>query len=359
MHRKIGHPSLALPANDSTAVPLNASRPETIDEFIGQNHLKALIRTSVASARQRNAPVPHCLITGGAGLGKTSLARLIALERGVSFLATTAESFEDSASVKGLLSRLDDKGYDGRGQPSGPISPSVLFVDEAHRLPRQSQELLYAAVEDRVLDTRVRDPLTGLWKHCREWVPAFTLICASNRPSDLTVSFRDRLRLELRLELYDQNDSVKIVRQAFTKMGLKCGPSPAAMIASRGRGVPRKMIGLCEHVRDLAIGKGKSSVSTVVCLRTFEAVGIDTIGLTRQDVDLLRSLAVNAGQPLGVKTVAAMIHEDERALEDNIEPYLLSKGLIARTPRGRAITTQGIEHLRQHHGWLATGRSLS
>jgi hypothetical protein len=103
----------------------------------------------------------------------------------LSWRATTAEAFEDSASVKGLLSRLDDNGYDGRGQPSGPISPSVLFVDEAHRLPRQSQELLYAAVEDRVLDTRLRDPLTGLLKHCREWVPAFTLICASNRPGDV------------------------------------------------------------------------------------------------------------------------------------------------------------------------------
>jgi Holliday junction DNA helicase RuvB len=219
MHPKTEH--LNSPAaTDTAAVSLNATRPESIDEFVGQNHLKALIRTSVAAARQRNAPVPHCLITGGAGLGKTSLARLIALERGVSFVATTAEAFEDSASVKGLLSRLDDKGYDGQGQPSGPISPTVLFIDECHRLGRQSQELLYAAVEDRVLDTRVRDPLTGLWKQCREWVPAFTLVCASNRPGDLTASFRDRLRLELRLELYDQKDSTRIVRQVFAKMAL-------------------------------------------------------------------------------------------------------------------------------------------
>src|SRR5882724_8065899 len=115
-------------------MPLNGARPETIDEFVGQNHLKALIRTAVASARQRNAAVPHCLITGGAGLGKTSLARLIAVERGVSFVATTAEAFDDSAAVKGLLSRLDDTGYDGRGHPIGPICPSILFVDEAHRL---------------------------------------------------------------------------------------------------------------------------------------------------------------------------------------------------------------------------------
>src|SRR5882672_6261267 len=131
MYRKIGHPTppAPQPEPDSTAMLLSSARPDTIDEFVGQNHVKALIRTSVASARQRNAPVPHCLITGGAGLGKTSLARLIAVERGVSFIATTAESFDDSAAVKGLLSRLDDTGYDGRGQPVGQISPSILFVD--------------------------------------------------------------------------------------------------------------------------------------------------------------------------------------------------------------------------------------
>lgn len=142
-------------------------------------------------------------------------------------------------------------------------------------------------------------------------------------------------------------------------MGLKCGPSPASLIAARGRGVPRKLVGLCEHIRDVTIGKSKTSISSAICQKAFETVGIDTLGLSRQDVDLLRQLAVSAGQPLGVKTLAAMIHEDERALEESIEPYLLSKGLIARTPRGRAITTNGIEHLRQNHCWLAGGRSLS
>lgn len=358
MYRKIAHPMPPAPQPDSTGLPLNAARPDTIDEFIGQNHLKTLIRTSVASARQRNAPVPHCLITGGAGLGKTSLARLIAVERGVSFVATTAEAFDDSAAVKGLLSRLDDTGYDGRGHPVGPISPSILFVDEAHRLPRHSQELLYSVVEDRVLDTRIRDPLTGLQKPCREWVPSFTLVCASNRPGELTTSFRDRLRLELRLEPYDEKDSSRIVRQALAKLGLKCGPSCASLIATRGRGVPRKLIGLCEHVRDIAIGKRKTSVSASICQKAFDALGIDTLGLMRQEIELLRHLALNVGQPLGLKTLAAVVHEDERTLEENVEPYLLSKGLLARTPRGRAITAHGIEHFRQHHGWQANGRSL-
>ena len=201
--------------------------------------------------------------------------------------------------------------------------------------------------------------LTGLWKQSREWVPAFSLVCASNRPGDLTASFRDRLRLEIRLEAYDLNDSTKIVRQALNKLGLKCGLSSAGLIAARGRGVPRKLIGLCENVRDLAIGKGKTSVSSAICQKTFETVGIDLFGLTRQDVEVLRHLAVSTGQPIGIKTLAALIHEDERTLEENIEPYLLSKGLIARTPRGRAITQTGVEHLRDHHGWQANGRSLS
>ena len=359
MHKKFGQLNTPLPPADSTAVSLNAARPESIDEFIGQDHLKSMIRTAVGSSRHRNAPMPHCLITGAAGLGKTSLARLIAVERGVSFVATTAEAFEDSSAVKGLLSKLNDEGYNGQGQPVAQIKPSVLFIDEAHRLPRQSQELLYSVIEDRVLDTRVRDPLTGMMKPVREWVPSFTLVCASNRPGDLTASFRDRLRLELRLELYDQNDSVKIVLQAFAKMNFKCGPNSAALIAARGRGVPRKLVGICEQIRDIIVSKNKASISASVCTTAFQTLGIDTLGLSRQDIDLMRHLAMNAGQPLGVKTLAALIHEDERALEESIEPFLLSKGLIARTPRGRAVTPQGIEHLCQNHGWQPNRRSLA
>ena len=333
-------------------------RPDSLDDFVGQDHLKSLIRTSVKSARQRNAPFPHALITGAAGLGKTSIARLIANEMQVGFVAITAEALEDSTSVKGLLSRLNDEGYDGTGRATAQIRPTVLFLDEAHRLPRQSQELLYACIEDRVIDTRVRDPLSGLMKPVREWVPHFSLVAATNRPGDLTTSFRDRLRLNLRLEGYNEKDSTKIARQALAKMNLKCGLKTASMIASRGRGVPRRIIALCEQIRDIAVSTGKSSGTPAICAKAFDALGIDPLGLARQDVELLRHLAQSVGQPLGLQTLASLLGEDQRALEEAIEPYLLARGLISRTQRGRALTTAGMEHLRQHHAFEANGRAM-
>ena len=333
-------------------------RPDSLEEFIGQDHLKSLIRTGVKSARQRNAPFPHSLISGAAGLGKTSLAKLVAAEMGVGFVPTTAEALDDSAAVKGLLSRLDSAGHDGRGQTVGQIRPTVLFIDEAHRLNRQSQELLYACIEERVIDVRVRDPLSGLMKPVREWVPFFTLIAATNRPGDLTTSFRDRLRLNLRLEGYNEKDSAKIARQALAKMNLKCGLKTASMIASRGRGVPRRIIALCEQIRDIAVSTGKSSGTPAICEKAFDALGIDPLGLARQDVELLRHLAQSVGQPLGLQTLASLLGEDQRALEEAIEPFLLAKGLIARTQRGRALTAAGMEHLRQHHAFETNGRAM-
>ena len=333
-------------------------RPESLEEFIGQSHLKALIRTAVSSARHRNAPFPHALISGAAGLGKTSIAKLIATEMGVDFVPTTAESLDDSAAVKGLLSRLDGSGHDSRGQAVGQIRPTVLFIDEAHRLNRHSQELLYSCIEDRVVDVRIRDPLSGLTKSVREWVPFFTLIAATNRPGDLTTSFRDRLRLNLRIESYGDKDSTQIARQSLIKMGLKCSPKTAALIAARGRGVPRRILGLCEQVRDIAVSKNKSSVSPAICAKAFDALGIDPLGLTRQDVEVLRYLAQSVGQPLGLQTLASLLGEDQRALEEAIEPFLLAKGLIARTQRGRTLTATGMEYLRQHHAFETHGRTL-
>ncbi len=338
---------------------LNGIRPETLSEFVGQNHLKELIRTTAAASHKRNAPFPHTLLTGAAGLGKTSLARLIAIEMGIGFVSTTAEALDNSSDVKGLLSKLDDHGYDGKGNVVGATKPTVLLVDEAHRLPRHSQELLYGAVEDRVLESIIRNPITGMMTPTREWVPCFTLVMASNRPGDLTTSLRDRLRLNLRLEPYDQNDSAKIARQVLEKFSLKCGNKQAALIASRGRGVPRKIVALCEQVRDISIGKNKTTVSTAICEAAFESLCIDPIGLARLDVEVLKLLSNNLGQPVGLNTLASLVGEDQRALEETVEPFLMHRGLIVKTGRGRVLTRNGIEHLRNHHGLKVSGRTLS
>ena len=363
MVNRIGHVMTApkqpaIGALDKPLISLNENRPESLDEFVGQRHVKPLIRTAVLSAKARNAAFPHALISGAAGLGKTSIAKIIASEMGVGFVPVTAESLEDSTAVRGLLSRLCDKGYDTQGRPSGPIRPTVIFLDEVHRLTRQSQELLYSCIEDRVLDARVKDALTGLTRPVREWVPFFTLVAATNLPGLLTPSFRDRLRLHLRLETYDDADSAKIARSTLTKLGIKCSPTVARQIASRSRGVPRKIVSICEQVRDIVVSKGKTAASAGLCQQAFASLGLDTMGLTKIDVQLLAVLA-SSSQPVGLKTAATLIGESEDAVEQTMEPYLLARNLIARTSKGRVITPIGMEHLRQHHGWQSNGRSLA
>src|SRR5208283_2644950 len=342
-----------------TADTLNNIRPQSISEFVGQDHLKSLITGSVTASKKRNAPFPHSLVTGAAGLGKTSLARLIAAAMEVVFVVVTAEALEDFDAVKGLLSQLDDTGYDSHGQPTGTIKPSLILLDEAHRLSRASQELLYACLEDRVIESKVKNPLTGLTQSVREWVPHFTLIAASNRPGDLTTALRDRLRLHLRIEPYSETDSAKIAKQALGKMELKCSKKCAELIAARGRGVPRKIISICEMVRDMAFSKGTGSVSPALCAAAFEAMCLDPIGLTRLDIELLRFLARQPAQPMGLRTISSLLHEDPGSIEENTEPYLLHKGLIARKGRGRAITSAGLEHLQAFHGFKVEGRTLT
>lgn len=344
--------------HDEPKMAGNGHRPKTLEGFVGQGHLKAIIRTSVIAARKRNAPFPHALLSGQAGMGKTALAALIASEMGVHFIPTTADALSDSGAVKGLLSRLDDAGYDRNGQPIDAIKPSVLLIDEAHRLPRQSQELMYACVEDRVLDAKVKDPLSGLMRPTREWVPHFTLLAATNRPGDLTQAFRDRLRLQLRLEPYSEKEACLIARQAMERLELRCGHKSARMMASRGRGVPRRILSICEQVRDMALATGRNAVSPSLCMKAFDALGLDPIGLERSEVALLTALASHVGQPLGLKTLASIIGEDERSLEDAIEPYLLAKGMVQKTARGRCITEDGLRHLEKHHGFRKCGRSL-
>lgn len=329
----------------SNPVPLSsAMRPSNLNDFIGQKRIKGLIKTSALSAIKRNAPFPHTLILGTAGLGKTSLSRLIAQERGVEFIQTTAEALENADAVKGLLCKLDSSGLDKEGNPTGNINPSILLIDEAHRLPRESQELFYSAVEDRILDIRVKDFITGLMKPSRMVIPPFTLVAATNRPGDLTSSFRDRLRLHLRIEPYSINDSSRIAEAALCRMEIKVGSKAAGCIAIRGRGVPRRIIGLCEQIRDVVLAAGKNVATIELCEEAFNNFGIDPIGLTLQDYELLECLN-KFKTPIGLKTIAALINESVEVIEEMIEPYLLMKGLIIRTPRGRVITEAGIKHL--------------
>lgn len=331
-------------------VSLNEIRPTTLGGFIGQSQLKSIVHIAVTASRKSNEPVSHALLSGPPGLGKTTMAQIIAKERGVGFLTVAADALTDSMSVRRMLADVSYDGYDAKGQVTGNILPTVVFLDEAHRLPRQGQELLYSALEDRVVEVIAKNPLTGRTEAKREWVPKFTLIAATSRPADLTTAFRDRLRLHLQFEPYPFEDSYNIARGTLAKLRLRAGETAWGAIARRGRGVPRKIVAICEMVRDVVIMRNGCYITESVLGEAFTALNIDPIGLTRQEVRVLGHLA-QSGKPVGIRTIADLLGEDERAVETSVEPYLISSGLITRTAKGRVLTEVGLQHLRVCHGF--------
>jgi len=307
-----------------------------------------LARTSVLAAQRQNLPFPHALLTGAAGLGKTTLAGIIAHEMGVRLIPVNPDHLTDASAVRRVLALVDHTGYDAKGAVAGVLKASVVVLDEAHRLSRQAQELFYGALEDRIIESAVKHPITGELEVRREWVPCFTLLAATNRPSDLTAAFKDRLRLQLHFEAYTPEEAAHIARQCLNRYGLSCGAQAAALIAARGRGVPRKIIGICEFVRDVCAAQNTRHASPELCAAAFLTLGIDPAGLTRQEVKYLRYLALT-GKCVGILTLAALLGEDQRGIEENFEPYLIERGYIEKSPRGRIITAAGRAHLKAHH----------
>ncbi len=347
---RIAAPSVSKAKAHGRPVSLNDLRPRNYDEYVGQAHCKRPIRTSALASQKQNEPFPHTLLSGGAGLGKTSLAAIIAGERDVPFYPVAVDEMTNAQSIHRILANLEMQGYDSQGQVVGPIKPDVLFVDEIHRLDRGAQELLLTALEDRVFDSVEKNPLTGNTEVRRQWVPCFSLVGATNRPGDLTQAFRDRMRLHLRLESYPVEDLSKIAAQAFDRLGIQAGEQELTMVAKRGRGIPRYTISIVLMVRDVCVTRDKKIADVNACLEAFEALGLDQLGLTRSEVEMLRHLA-EAGRPVGLSGVAEILGEEASAIQATIEPFLIRQGLIARTGRGRSITDKGLKHLQNNHGY--------
>jgi len=305
-------------------------RPKTMEEYIGQDKVKDSLKIYIDAALQRHEALDHCLLYGPPGLGKTTLASIIANEMGVNIRVTSGPAIEKPMDLAAILTNL------------GP--QDVLFIDEIHRLSRAVEEILYPAMEDFSLDIIIGKGPSA--QSVRLSLPPFTLVGATTRAGLLSAPLRDRFGVISRLELYTKEDLTTIVTRSAQIMNVDIAPEGAAEIASRSRGTPRIANRLLRRVRDFAQVCADGQITKEVADKALKMLEIDNLGLDATDKKMLTSIIYNfGGGPVGLDTLAATIGEDSSAIEDVYEPYLLQLGFINRTPRGRCVTKLAYDHL--------------
>jgi Holliday junction DNA helicase RuvB len=297
---------------------------------VGQTAVKSQLEVFIEAARARGEALDHVLLAGPPGLGKTSLAQIVANELGVDFVQTAGPALERKGDVASYLTALEPR--------------SVFFVDEIHRLPRALEETFYPAMEDRKLPITVGQGAGA--RVVTLDLPDFTLIGATTRAGLLTTPLRDRFGVSHRLELYEPADLARIVNRSAGILEVDIDEAGATAIASRSRGTPRVANRLLKRVRDYAEVRGEGHIDERVALEALELLEVDPAGLDRLDREILRAICQKfGGGPVGLSTLAVAVGEEPDTVEDVYEPYLLQQGLIMRTPRGRVATEAAFAHL--------------
>lgn len=305
-------------------------RPARLDDFIGQKALRANLRIFVEAAKKRGEPMDHVLFHGPPGLGKTTLAQIVARELGVGFRATSGPVIARAGDLAAILTNL---------QPH-----DVLFIDEIHRLNPAVEEILYPAMEDRKLDLMIGEGPAA--RSVQIDLPPFTLVGATTRSGLLTGPLRDRFGIPMRLEFYAPDELVQIVRRAAAIMGMETTGDGAMEIARRSRGTPRIAGRLTRRVRDFALVAGAAEVGRAEADDALRRLDVDAEGLDTMDRRYLLCIADHyGGGPVGVETLSAALSEQRDVIEEVVEPYLLQQGFIQRTPRGRMLAARGFRHL--------------
>jgi Holliday junction DNA helicase RuvB len=312
-----------------------ALRPKSFEEFTGQDKVKQKLKVFVEAAKKRNEPLDHTLLCGPPGLGKTTLAHIIAHHMGVEIKITSGPALGRKGDIAAILTSLTPN--------------SILFIDEIHRLSKDVEEYLYSAMEDFALDLITGEGLGA--KTMRFQLAPFTLIGATTRAGLLKAPFRDRFGILERLSFYDRQALIQIIQHSSEKLSVKINHEGAEEIARRSRGTPRVANRLLRRVRDYAEVKGDGTITTELSKYALDQLEVDQLGLDMMDRKILAMIYQKFdGGPVGIDTMSAALSEETDTLEEVYEPFLIQEGLLQKTPRGRMITRIAIEHLQKYYG---------
>ncbi len=305
-------------------------RPKRLSDYIGQNTVRSNLEIFIQAAMKRNEPLDHVLFYGPPGLGKTTLAGIIANEMNVNLRITSGPAIDRAGDLAAILTNLEEN--------------DVLFIDEIHRLNRSVEEVLYSAMEDYAIDIIIGKGPSA--RSLRLDIPRFTLIGATTRAGSLSAPLRDRFGVISKFELYSTEDLMRIIRRSADILSVEADEESVRQMALRSRGTPRVANRVLKRVRDFSQVKGDGRIDTAIAGKAFKALGIDDLGLEGLDRDILMLLIERFnGGPVGIDTIAAALGEERITIEDVYEPYLIQMGLLNRTPKGRMVSDAAYRHL--------------